>query len=227
MIRLLICAIVPLLLLASPADAEGIEPGACFKAELPRAGGPLRSITARIGKRNVIVQYTEWDAPNARFVSDAYCNSTGPRLYHCGVDCDGGQVHLVLTPDGKLSLFADGLRTGIVGLPSRLIPPEEGGGSLSGLYILSQSGSTQCEPVGDDHAVPLGPGDDTPAVKSAEAILNGLGFFLQRPDNVFTGGTADAVKRFQAAYGLKATGEIDAVTAHKLVTALAAGGGGC
>ncbi len=226
MMRRLMCVL--LLFTAMPAATAGeIKPGACYAAELPREGGPLRSITARIGKNSVTVQYTEWDVPNTRFVSDAECRSVGPRLYHCGVDCDGGHVDLALTVDGKLGLYADGLRTGFLGLPSRLLALEGGAGSLSGLYVLSEVKSGQCEPSGETYAVPLGPGDDTPAVKSAETILNGLGFLLHRPDNLYTDDTADAVKRFQAAYGLAATGDIDAVTAHKLVAALVAGEGGC
>lgn len=57
-------------------------------------------------------------------------------------------------------------------------------------------------------------------VKSAQTMLDGLGYKPGRKDGYFDAGTKEAVKKFQSATKLKATGAIDAKTAEALELAL-------
>lgn len=57
-------------------------------------------------------------------------------------------------------------------------------------------------------------------VKSAQTMLDGLGYKPGRKDGYFDTGTKNAVKKFQTASKLKATGIIDAKTAESLELAL-------
>ncbi|MNC35101.1 Carboxy-terminal processing protease CtpB precursor [compost metagenome] len=57
-------------------------------------------------------------------------------------------------------------------------------------------------------------------VKSAQTMLDGLGYKPGRKDGYFDAGTKDAVKKFQSASKLQATGIIDAKTAEALELAL-------
>lgn len=216
-----------LALLGSEAvGAQEIKDGICYAADVPRSYGPVRSITVRVDKAGAEIRFTEWDVPNTSFLVGAGCSRRSPRLMHCGVDCDGGHADLALTQDGRLSLFAKGIRSLALGLPSRLLDSGEAdGGSLTGLYLLHETAAEQCEPAGETGQVTLQAGDDTPAVAQAEALLNGLGFLLEKPDNVYSDHTADAVRQFQSASGLATTGIIDPETARKLISQAAAAGG--
>ena len=208
------------------AAAQEIKDGICYAAEVPRSYGPVRSITARIDKAGAEIRFTEWDVPNTSFLVGAECSRRSSRMIHCSVECDGGHADLALILDGRLSLFAKGIRTSVLGLPSRLLDSGEAdGGSLTGLYILRETAAEQCEPAGETGQVTLEAGDDTPAVAAAEALLNGLGFLLEKPDNIYSDRTADAVRQFQSASGLTATGIIDPGTARKLISQAAAAGG--
>lgn len=210
---------------AGQVAAQEIKYGTCYRTEVPRSYGPVRSITARLDKSGVEIQFTEWDAPNATFLASASCEGKG-RLILCSIDCDGGHADLAVTQDGKLSILARGLRTLATGEPSRLLGSlDADGGVLYGLYLLSESNAEQCEPDGEAYLVKLEPGDDTPAVAEAEKLLNDLGFLLEKPDNIYSDRTADAVAGFQSAAGLKPSGIIDAETARKLISEAAASGG--
>lgn len=57
-------------------------------------------------------------------------------------------------------------------------------------------------------------------VKSAQTMLDGLGYKPGRKDGYFDAGTKEAVKKFQSAAKLKSTGAIDAKTAEALELAL-------
>ncbi|MNO17562.1 Carboxy-terminal processing protease CtpB precursor [compost metagenome] len=57
-------------------------------------------------------------------------------------------------------------------------------------------------------------------VKSAQTMLDGLGYKPGRKDGYFDAATKDAVKKFQSASKLQATGNIDAKTAEALELAL-------
>ncbi|AIQ61242.1 S41 family peptidase [Paenibacillus borealis] len=57
-------------------------------------------------------------------------------------------------------------------------------------------------------------------VKSAQTMLDGLGYKPGRKDGYFDAGTKEAVKKFQSASKLKATGVIDAKTAEALELSL-------
>ncbi|MDF9840179.1 MULTISPECIES: S41 family peptidase [unclassified Paenibacillus] len=57
-------------------------------------------------------------------------------------------------------------------------------------------------------------------VKSAQTMLDGLGYKPGRKDGYFDAGTKEAVKKFQSASKLQATGAIDAKTAEALEQAL-------
>ncbi|KHL94033.1 peptidase S41 [Paenibacillus sp. IHB B 3415] len=57
-------------------------------------------------------------------------------------------------------------------------------------------------------------------VKSAQTMLDGLGYKPGRKDGYFDAGTKEAVKKFQSTSKLKATGVIDAKTAEALELAL-------
>ncbi|AIQ43984.1 S41 family peptidase [Paenibacillus sp. FSL R7-0297] len=57
-------------------------------------------------------------------------------------------------------------------------------------------------------------------VKSAQTMLDGLGYKPGRKDGYFDAGTKEAVKKFQSAAKLKSTGVIDAKTAEALELAL-------
>lgn len=57
-------------------------------------------------------------------------------------------------------------------------------------------------------------------VKSAQTMLDGLGYKPGRKDGYFDAGTKEAVKKFQSASKLQATGAIDAKTAEALELAL-------
>lgn len=57
-------------------------------------------------------------------------------------------------------------------------------------------------------------------VKSAQTMLDGLGYKPGRKDGYFDAGTKEAVKKFQSASKLTATGSIDAKTAEALELAL-------
>lgn len=57
-------------------------------------------------------------------------------------------------------------------------------------------------------------------VKSAQTMLEGLGYKPGRKDGYFDAGTKEAVKKFQSTAKLKATGVIDAKTAEAMELAL-------
>jgi carboxyl-terminal processing protease len=57
-------------------------------------------------------------------------------------------------------------------------------------------------------------------VKSAQIMLDGLGYKPGRKDGYFDAGTKNAVKKFQAAAKLQTTGVINAKTAEALELAL-------
>lgn len=212
---------------AGMVQAQEIKPSVCYRAEVPRTYGPVRSITAKLDKNGIDIQFTEWDTPNTIFLAGASCAESGGRLIHCSIECDGGHADLALTPDGRLSLLARSLRSLSLGQESRLLSSlDADGASLSGLYVLNESTSEQCTPDGETYQVALEAGDDTPSVAAAERLLNDLGFLLEKPDNIFSDRTRAAVAQFQTASGLKATGVIDAETARRLV-AQAATNGGC
>jgi hypothetical protein len=224
--------VVPLVLLAfllsapGTAAAQEIKHGACYKAEIPRSYGPVKSITATLDQSAVQIQYTEWDVANTTFLVTAECSNEGPRLIHCGVECDGGRADIALTSDGKLAILAQGINSSVFGQSSRLAQwADSEAGTLAGLYLLDEVEGEQCDPTGETLPVTLDRGDDTPAVAAAEKLLNDLGFLLEKPDNVYSDRTADAVSRFQAAFGLAPTGTMDPKTARKLISATAAGGG--
>lgn len=220
-------AMVLLLVLgAGLAEAQEIKQGVCYRADVPRSYGPVRSITARLEKTGVDIQFTEWDVPNTTFLAGASCRESSGRMIHCSIDCDGGHADLALIQDGRLSLLAKGLRSLSLGQPSRLLGAlEADGGALSGLYVLSESATEQCEPEGETYHVALEAGDDTPAVAEAEKLLNELGFLLEKPDNIYSENTKAAVAAFQSAAGLTASGIIDRETARRLVAQAAANGG--
>lgn len=211
---------------AGPAQAQEIKQRVCYRAEVPRSYGPVRAITARLDGNGVDIQFTEWDTPNATFLASAACTESSGRLIHCSIDCDGGRADLALTPDGRLSVLAKGLRSLSLGQASRLLGSlDADGGALSGLYVLSESDTEQCAPEGETYPVALEAGDDTPAVAEAEKLLNDLGFLLEKPDSIYSERTQAAVAQFQSASGLKATGIIDRETARRLVAQAAANGG--
>lgn len=55
-------------------------------------------------------------------------------------------------------------------------------------------------------------------IKSAQIMLEGLGYNVERKDGYFDQKTVEAVKSFQRENGLKSTGKIDEETASKLAT---------
>lgn len=226
--RVLQAGLISLLVVgAGTAAAQEIKPGVCFRAEMPRSYGPVRSITAKLDKNGVDIQFTEWDAPNIIFLAGAHCADTSGRLIRCSIECDGGHADLALTPDGRLSLLARNLRTSSLGQELRLLGSQDAdGGILSGSYVLSESPEAQCTPEGETYHVTLQAGDDTPSVAAAEQLLNDLGFLLEKPDTIYSDRTRTAVAQFQAASGLRATGVLDAETARRLM-AQAAENGGC
>lgn len=57
-------------------------------------------------------------------------------------------------------------------------------------------------------------------VKSAQTMLDGLGYKPGRKDGYFDAATKEAVKKFQSTSKLQATGAIDAKTAEALELAL-------
>ncbi|MFF2483624.1 S41 family peptidase [Paenibacillus sp. NPDC058071] len=59
-------------------------------------------------------------------------------------------------------------------------------------------------------------------VKSAQVMLDGLGYKPDRSDGYYSEGTSLAVEQFQQSFGLPATGEIDAKTAEALEQAVVA-----
>jgi peptidoglycan hydrolase-like protein with peptidoglycan-binding domain len=63
---------------------------------------------------------------------------------------------------------------------------------------------------------PLGEGAQKRAVAYLERALQTIGFDPGTKDNKFTAETAKAVRQFQAAWGLKATGKLDERTLNKL-----------
>lgn len=212
---------------AGTVQAQEINQNVCYRAEMPRSYGPVRSVTAKLDKNGVDIQFTEWDTPNTIFLASAACAETGGMLIHCSIDCDGGHADLARTPDGRLSLLAKSLRSLSLGQESRLLGSLDADGAVfSGLFVLSESNTEQCTPQGENYQVALEAGDDTPAVAAAERLLNDLGFLLEKPDNIFSERTKTAVVQFQVASGLQATGVIDAETARRLV-AQAATNGGC
>ncbi|WP_025691898.1 S41 family peptidase [Paenibacillus zanthoxyli] len=71
-----------------------------------------------------------------------------------------------------------------------------------------------------DKSAPLQYNSNSSNVKSAQTMLDGLGYKPGRKDGYFDTGTKDAVKKFQSAAKLKATGIIDAKTAEALEAAL-------
>lgn len=212
---------------AGLAQAQQIKQSVCYRAEVPRTYGPVRSITAKLDRNGIDIQFTEWDTPNTIFLAGAACVDSSGRMIRCSIDCDGGHAELALTPDGRLSLQARSLRSLSLGQESRLLSSLDADGAvLSGLFVLNESAAEQCVPEGETYQVALEAGDDTPAVAAAERLLNDLGFLLEKPDNVFSDRTRAAVAQFQTASGLKATGVIDTETARRLV-AQAATNGGC
>lgn len=219
--------IVLLALSAGSAEAQEIKQGVCYRGDVPRSYGPVRSVTAKLDRNGIDIQFTEWDTPNTIFLAGAACADSSGRMIRCSIDCDGGHAELALTPDGRLSLLARSLRSLSLGQESRLLSSLDADGAvLSGLFVLKESSDEQCTPEGETYQVALEAGDDTPAVAAAERLLNNLGFLLEKPDNIFSDRTQAAVVQFQAASGLKASGVIDAETARRLV-AQAATNGGC
>lgn len=71
-----------------------------------------------------------------------------------------------------------------------------------------------------DRTTTLGAGDQGGAVKALEGVLSTIGFKPGTADVSFTAQTARALKQFQTAVGLTATGELDARTLKHLSSAL-------
>ncbi len=71
-----------------------------------------------------------------------------------------------------------------------------------------------------DKRAPLQYNSNSTNVKSAQTMLDGLGYKPGRKDGYFDTGTKDAVKKFQSAAKLKVTGIIDVKTAEALEAAL-------
>ncbi len=219
--------IVVLALGAGTAQAQEIKQNLCYRVDVPRSYGPVRSITAKLDRNGIDIQFTEWDTPNTIFLAGAACAESSGRMIRCSIECDGGHADLAMTPDGRLSLLARSLRSLSFGQESRLLNSLDADGTvLSGFFVLDESAGEECVPAGETYQVALEAGDDTPSVAAAEKLLNDLGFLLEKPDNIFSGRTKDAVAQFQTASGLKPTGVIDAETARRLV-AQAATNGGC
>lgn len=219
--------IIHLALGAGVAQAQEIKQSVCYRVEMPRSYGPVRSITAKLDRNGIDIQFTEWDTPNTIFLAGAACADSSGRMIRCSIECDGGHADLALTPDGRLSLLARSLRSLSLGQESRLLGSLDADGTvLSGFFVLNESTAEHCTPEGETYQVALEAGDDTPSVAAAEKLLNDLGFLLEKPDNIFSDRTRAAVAQFQTASGLKATGVIDAETARRLV-AQAATNGGC
>lgn len=228
-------ALLALLALPMASGMAGtIKEDMCYSTELPRSYGPVRSMTAEITSnsadnpgKTLSVKFTEWDVANTTFDVTAACQDGDHGSVHCSIDCDGGRAELTMAPDGRLALYTTGIATGATGMGSRLQNTMDAdGGLLTGFFVLRETPADQCQAKGDSYAVALQPGDDTPEVAGMEKRLNDLGFLLEKPDDVYSDRTSDAVRQFQAAMGLPVTGIIDGKTAQRLI-AEAAWGGGC
>lgn len=71
-------------------------------------------------------------------------------------------------------------------------------------------------PRASDGFAPVARGATGEAAKVVQKRLNALGFGPLDEDGIYGGGTANAVKRFQEATGLTASGDVDTITAAKL-----------
>lgn len=227
------------------ARAEGFDDlvDVCHAASIPREGGPVREITVRLapweasggdseendaGRSYLLsVAFTEWDAPNLAFDTQALCHTEHDGILRCSIECDGGRAALMRSADGRLFMETQSLVYGARGHASLLAVPDADGGQLSGIFALSpRQNDEMCRPEIDRRFVALEPGDISPRVRSAETMLNRLGQLLESPDAVFDEATSAAVSSFQVQYGLKPTGRVDEVTA-RLLSRMSTMSGGC
>jgi hypothetical protein len=231
---------------AAEAGAEGgfadiVE--VCHAASVPRGNGPIREITVRLapweqsgadpdngneGRSYLLsVAFTEWDAPNLGFDTQALCYSERDGILNCSIDCDGGRAALTRSADGRLFMETQSLVYGARGHASLMAVSDADGGQLSGLFALEpKPGDEMCRPGIDRRFVALEPGDISPRVRAAETMLNRLGQLLESPDAVFDEATSNAVSTFQIQYGLEPSGRIDERTA-RLLSRMSAMSGGC
>lgn len=230
------------------ADALGEEgfgdlADICHAASVPRENGPVREMTVRLAKWEpsaggseeesedssylLSVAFTEWDAPNLVFDTQASCSSGQNGILRCSIDCDGGRASLMRSADGRLFMETQSLVYGARGHASLMAVSDADGGQLSGIFALSPRPDDEtCRPAIDRRFVALEPGDISPRVNAAETMLNRLGQLLERPDAVFDETTSEAVNRFQIQYGLEPSGRIDEETA-RLLSRMSAMSGGC
>lgn len=225
--------------------AEGFDDllDVCHSASIPRENGPVREITVRLapweptggdteeddaGRSYLLsVAFTEWDAPNLAFDTQALCHSEHDGILRCSIDCDGGRAALMRSADGRLFMETQSLVYGAQGHASLLAVPDADGGQLSGIYALSpRPDDEMCRPEMDRRFVALEPGDISPRVRAAETMLNRLGQLLESPDAVFDEATSAAVSSFQVQYGLQPSGRIDERTA-RLLSRMSTMSGGC
>jgi len=227
---------------AADAGAEGgfadiVE--VCHAASFTRENGPIREITVRIapweqtgagneGRFHLLsVAFTEWEAPNLAFDTQAICYSGQDGILNCSIDCDGGRAALMRSADGRLFMETRGLVYGAQGHAPLMAVEDADGGQLTGIFALSpRPDDEMCRPGIDRHFAALEPGDISPRVRDAETMLNRLGQLLESPDTVFDEATSAAVSGFQIQYGLKPSGRIDERTA-RLLSRMAAMSGGC
>lgn len=232
-------------LTAAAARADGFDDlvDVCHATSVPRENGPVREITVRLapwesttsdsdednaGRSYLLsVAFTEWDAPNLAFDTQALCHTARDGILRCSIECDGGRAALMRSADGRLFMETQSLVYGAQGHASLLAVQDADGGQLSGIFALSpRSDDGMCRPEIDRRFVALEPGDISPRVRSAETMLNRLGQLLESPDAVFDEATSAAVSSFQIQYGLKPSGWIDERTA-RLLSRMSAMSGGC
>lgn len=115
---------------------------------------------------------------------------------------EGGLVKMTiakwLTPDGSW-IHRSGIKPDINSSPPALYTASR----------LSRSGSIAADAISED-------------AKNLQVMLEGLGYRPGRTDGYFSSGTAEAVKKFQKASGLKASGIADVPTQEKLEGAVRA-----
>ena len=245
-LRVIAVALVSTAVLApAVAHAESFDDlvDVCHAASVPRENGPVREITVRLasweptgndseegdaGRSYLLsVAFTEWDAPNLAFDTQALCHTEHDGILRCSIECDGGRAALMRSADGRLFMETQSLVYGARGHASLLAVPDADGGQLSGIFALSpRPDDEMCRPEIDRRFVALEPGDISPRVRSAETMLNRLGQLLESPDAVFDEATSAAVSSFQVQYGLQPSGRIDERTAQ-LLSRMSTMSGGC
>jgi hypothetical protein len=210
---------------AAPKPQSPPAQATCYEAVVTATPSEVRRIVVDAGKLAIRVEFQ--GASRIPYFSAGQCKRGAGGAITCQAECDGGSV-LMTRAGNRLSLKTDRYALTAQIESALPFPMEADGGTLEGAFNLEPVDARVCARAFDSSEASgseLQRGDFSPRVRQLRKYLSDLGFLSQRPDWYFDAATEAAMRTFQRAAGLPASGVADQPTFVRLRLAAQMRGG--